>query len=216
MNDLKKDSVSKLTQVKKGKNKYARCFVTRDGFRKEIHLGRWGTEEVEKAYRRLLAEVYSDVPREAPEPAQITLSELFGKYLEYAELRKDFRDISNTKTIIGLVAQVYPDMEVGKFTAMPYRTVQSYLVRIAPSPPSGREWSRHYVNLLMKILRSVFKWGISYDLVPPEVLAKIQSVPVVKKGEYPWLKETKKRKDVPDEAVLQTLLFLPPTVADMV
>ena len=35
--------------------------------------------------------------------------------------------------IIDLVAQVYPDMEVGKFTAMPYRAVQSYLVRVAPS-----------------------------------------------------------------------------------
>ena len=68
----------------------------------------------------------------------------------------------------------------------------------------------------MKALRAILKWGISYDLVPPEVLAKVQSVPAVKKGEYPWLKETKKRVDVPDEVVLQTLPFLPPTVADMV
>ena len=147
---------------------------------------------------------------------QVTLSELFDKYLEHAAERKDFRDWSNAKTIIQIVIQSCPDMEVGKFTAMPYRAVQSHLVRLAPNSASGRVWSRQYINRLMKILRSVFKWGISYDLVPPEVLAKIQSVPPVKEGEYPELKETEGREDVPNEAVLQTLAFLPPTVADMV
>ena len=124
MNDLKKDFVSNPTQVKKGKNKYARCFITR------------------------------------------------------------------------VVIQFCPDMEVGKFTAMLYRVIQSHLVKIAQNPhprepeKKSRTWSRQYVNRLMKILRAVFKWGISFDLVLPEVLAKIQSVPPVKAGEYASLYPT--------------------------
>ena len=221
MSILKKNRVSKLTPVKKGSNKYARCYVTRDGVRKEIFLGRWGTEEVETEYRRLCAEIYDDMPPVVP-VYQVTLAELFSKYLEYAKPRLKKPEMSVVKTIIDVVFQFYPEVAVGDFTAMPYRAVQSHLVRIAPNPPAkepgkeARVWSRQHVNRLMKSLRAIFKWGISYDLVPPEILEKHKSVPAIKKGEYPWLKETVKRLDVPDDVVLLTLPFLPPTVADMV
>ena len=105
MSILKKNRVSELLQAKKGKSNYARCIVVRDGVREEIHLGRWGTEEAEVAYRRICAEVYGDMPMEIPEADSITLSELFDKYLEYAEKRKDFRDLNNAETIIGIVIQ---------------------------------------------------------------------------------------------------------------
>lgn len=215
MSILKKNYVSKLARVKKGRNLYARCFVTQDGIRKEIYLGTWGTEETELAYRRLCAEIYDDMPTVVA-VNQITLQELFDKYLEYAESRLKKPGMRIAKKIIGVVIQFYNELPVNEFTAMPYRAIQERLTRIAPNPPSGREWSRQYVNRLMKTLRAILKWGISFDLVPSEVLAKIQSVPPVKEGEYSWLKDREDREDVPDGVVLRTLAFLPPTIADMV
>ena len=112
-----------------------------------------------------------------------------------------------------------------EFGAKNFRRVQEMAVRIAPlewliaedgSKVRKRKWSRQYVNKLMSLLRRIFTWGVSYDLVPPDVLAKMKAVPSIRAGDYEELPETKPRLDVPDDVVKLTLPFLSPTVADMV
>ncbi len=219
------DHVSPMTRLKKKNGKiYVRCYVTREGVRKDVHLGVWGTREAEAVYRQLCAQFYTGGPAAAePQPEDTSLAELFRTFLLDAQRRMHFKQLHLHKRIIRIVYGLYPDLRVKDFTARTYRVVRQHLVTLSPCPPADAEkssgrprpWGRAYVNRLMKTLQSIIKWGISYDMVSPAVLAKIDTVPALREGEED-LHETEDRLDVPDMAVRATLSYMTPTVADMV
>lgn len=224
MNVNSKDRISEMMrQEKKNGRVYARCLVTRNGVRKEVHLGVWGTASAQEAYRRLCAEFYSGVlSQDVPESGSVSIAELFCFYLQDAEERLGKPDLSCARRIMRIIAERYADLPVDGVTPRIYRTIQNELVRMAENPPptpevaKTRPWSRQYVNRLMKMFRSILAWGISYDLVPPDIVARLKYVPVIKEGHSAGAYEREKRQDVPDEVVRQTLPFLSPVVADMV
>ena len=79
---------------------------------------------------------------------------------------------------------------------------------------SGR-FARSYVNALVNYFRSVVKWGVGRELVRPETLVALQTVPALKRGKS-TAREVEPVESVPGDDVDATLPFLPGQVAAMV
>jgi integrase len=73
--------------------------------------------------------------------------------------------------------------------------------------------SRRYLNRLTNEIRSVFKWGVSEELVPANVLVGLKSLSPLVAGEGGF--ERAKRKPVPIDHVRATAKHLTPIVRDM-
>src|SRR4029079_14529567 len=68
---------------------------------------------------------------------------------------------------------------------------------------------RNTVNGRIGKIRSMFKWAVREELVPAEVLTKLQSVDAIRPGRD-GVREPGKFQPVPDEHVEAVLPFLPP------
>lgn len=233
-----KDGVSKILRQKRPRGLHgecrdtARCYVKVDGVRLTFSLGRWATQEAELAYRQVCANFYNGIIKppveQRPADEVVTVAELLAKYLE-TKIIKDRQSLEQAELLIQKVLDLYADLPVEQFSAMSFRCVRDCLIKYSRKPQrrvptkSGEyyidlePWSRNYINKLMNHLKMIFSWGISYDLVPPDVLAKIRSVRALSRDEAPeWMEDTEPVGAVPDSVVVRTLPYMQPIIADMV
>ena len=73
--------------------------------------------------------------------------------------------------------------------------------------------SRKYLNRLTNEIRSVFRWGVSQELVPSHVITGLEALQPLVAGEGGF--ERARRKSVPIEDVRATAKYLSPIVRDM-
>ena len=84
-------------------------------------------------------------------------------------------------------------------------------------PVEGRRpLRRSTINNRIRRIRTVFRWGVSVELVPPEVLVALKSVPGLRRGEISHLAETPKVIPPTGAEVEAVAAELSPTVAPMV
>ncbi len=79
---------------------------------------------------------------------------------------------------------------------------------------SGR-FSRSYINKLVNRVRTMFRWGVSQEMVAPSTADALKYVPALRKGKT-VAREVEPREAVADSVVTATLPHLSPTVAGMV
>src|SRR5262249_2230070 len=75
--------------------------------------------------------------------------------------------------------------------------------------------SRSVINYRINRIRRVFKWAVSFELLPPSVHQALQAIPGLRRGRG-GVREAPKVLPVPAEHVEATLPFLPRPVAAMV
>jgi integrase len=137
-------------------------------------------------------------------PAQtLSLYELAETFFRYKP-NINVKDANNIKKGFSLLFEVFPNTDTGSFCAASLLQYQQYLV--------SKGYCRSYVNKLIKFVRSVFNWGVLYNLVTPALAYSLKLVPPVK---YGVAKENAPRKDVPVEMIETVLPYLPPVIADM-
>jgi len=78
-----------------------------------------------------------------------------------------------------------------------------------------RRLSRPYINRVLKIVRAMFKWAVSEELVAPSVLQALQTVEGLRYGRSD-APEPNPVGPAPDAHVEAALAHMPPVVADMV
>jgi integrase len=76
-------------------------------------------------------------------------------------------------------------------------------------------WSRGYINSEIKRIRRIFRWGVANEMVPPDVLSKLEAMQPLSVGRSE-ARETEPVLPVNDYWVAATLPFLPPPVSAMV
>ena len=214
-----KDGVSEIRKKRRPRSKHgaakdeAGVYIRFGGKRVWRKLGDWGAPDIEAKYRQFLNEL-EDNGGNPEQSGEKTLAFLFDFYFKERAWQLSKTDIRHLKQIISLVMEIYPECPISKFTAMSFRHVRKRVMEVGmakkPAP-----WSRNYANKLLKYIKTIFNWGVSYDLVPPEIAAKVSSVPIISERESD-LEERAKVVEVPDAVVIRTLPFLSPVVADMV
>ena len=142
----------------------------------------------------------------------MTVVELVAAYLEYAEgyYRKNgkpTRSLDNVKLGLRLLKDLYGSEPVATFSPLNLLAIQNTLV--------NKGAGRKHVNEQTGIIKRVFRWGVSRELVPPHVHVALSAVEGLRKGRTK-ASESKPVLPVDDSVVDATLLYMPAIVADMV
>jgi integrase len=173
---------------------------------KKIQLGRWGSPEADVKFRQLQIQVLTDPTFSFFKQQGVTVDDLCLAYLNHAK-ENDPSHYHGINTAVKIFLKHYAGQAVNSLDSRHFVHLQSMFV--------GHGKSRQYCNMLMQYIRAMLKWGSLRKLVSAVVHAEAKLVPHLKKGKTP-APEKKKRKDVPDETVDRTLLYLLPTLRDMV
>jgi integrase len=114
---------------------------------------------------------------------------------------------ANIRDAIKVLRKLYGRVPVAKFGPKSLKAVRQAML--------GKDWSRPYVNQQISYLKTLFKWGCSEELVPPDVYHGLLSVSGLRKGER-GARETKKIKPVPEAFLVQAIPHMPRPVQAMV
>lgn len=174
-----------------------------------LPMGKYGTREADKNYRRFLAEWVACSPSSVHRPGKrIQVEEVIAAYLDWAEHHIDPDDFRHACTVSQFILDLYAGTPVNEFGPKALTAVQQALAG------SGR-FSRSHVLRLVSRVRTMFNWGIAQEMVPVAIADALKYVLPLKKGRTA-AHETKPREDVPDEVVEATLPYLSPVVSAMV
>lgn len=196
------------------------AFVQINGRRR--YLGKHGSPESEEKYRRVIAEhlaqpIAADVQSNALNGKHrtsevITVVELCAAYWLHAKAYyvKDGRPTGEQERIkqaIAAVRRLYGRSGIAEFGPLALQAVQADLVQ--------KNLSRTYINSLCAVIKRMFKWGVSQELVAASIYQALATVPGLRRGRSA-ARETAPVLPVEDTAVYATIGKLPAVVADMV
>jgi hypothetical protein len=178
---------------------------------KTHYLGLYGSPESKTAYARFVAESRVD-PVFAPpqEGEKITVSDLVAAFLDHAKPTLDDSTFGHYRTLIAdFLLKLYGnDTAVDDFKPRSLKLVRSEMIE-------SQRFCRNTINVYTRRIVSIFGWGVSEELAPETTWRALKSVKPLKKG-YSGTYDNPEREEVPDFVVIQTLPFMPKTLATMV
>jgi hypothetical protein len=138
------------------------------------YLGRYGTPQAEAEYRRLASIWYANGgrlpadaadPEAAPEP--VTVREVLAAFLEHAKTGylKNGRPTSeagNVQRVVALVRERFADLPAEGFGPRALEECRAEMIR--------RGLTRDSINKNTSRIRSIFRYGVSRELVSPLVV----------------------------------------------
>jgi integrase len=195
------------------------------GRRRDVLLGKHGTAQSKAEYRRVLVEWEAN-GRQLPArqaAADVTVAELIERFWIWSEGYYRRPDGTATSEVDALRHSLRPlNYLFGQTAARAFgpaalKAVRELLVKGYEHPKHGPQAAlcRNEVNKRVKHVRRLFKWGTAEGLVPAAVLWALQAVAPLKRGRSE-VRESCPVLPVARGVVEETLLVLPPVVADMV
>ena len=180
---------------------------------KPNYLGLYGSPESKVAYARIVAEIESNpaIPLSSVgEERQVTVRELAAAFLNYAKTSINPTDYAHYRTIVlDFLDKLYGDnTSVEKFTPRCLKLVRDEMIR------SGR-FCRNIINKYIKFTVAIFGWGVENELVPETTWRALKAVKSLLKG-HEGTFDHEEREAVPDDVVVRTLPFMPPTLKAMI
>ncbi len=155
-----------------------RAFVELSGQR--IYLGEFGSEGSWEMYHRVVAEWAASGRRPREGTTDITVNEIIVQFSLYADSyyrRADGSptgEFDNFKQAMRPLRRLYGRTPAAEFGPMALKAVRQTLI--------DDGLARTTVNASTRRLRQVFKWAVSEELLPADVLHALQSVPPLKRG----------------------------------
>jgi integrase len=196
--------------------------VTIDG--KDIYLGRHGTPESHAAYDRVIQEWLARgrqsvgnlkiVEGEEPE-VPITVIELLAAYWQMLkddgfiqeEDRKRNSQAINFRQAIQPLRDLYPATPASDFGPKALRKIRGMMIE--------RGLSCSTINARVNMIRRVFRWGVSMELLPVETHQALLALEPIKRGQFPEL-DSRPVEPVAEADVFAVLPHLSTQVATMV
>lgn len=185
--------------------------VWRGQRRVQLVLGPWKSKQADTEYKRYLIEFAAGTFRHSAGDA--TLNELFDAFLKHADVHYRRPDGTPTSEIeayesaIEIVIRAY-----GRELAREFGPLRLEAVRYAMIE---KGWCRTRINQQVGRLRRVFKWAVSKEIIPADVLVGLQSLAGLQRGRT-QAEEREPVKPVDEATINATLPFLTRHVAGMV
>ncbi len=186
--------------------------------RRPVYLGKYDTPEAREAYGELIAKLCKGETLEAAQanqsPAGLKLVDLLLKYAT-EELPRFSRDEKHCqRSAIRILRQLFGETNAVDFGPLKLRIVRDAMVAGDPhavdsdgKPSPRKPWSRDFINKQVKRVRAIFRWGVSWEIIPQTVADALNSVLPLKMGETA-APDYKARRSVPPaniEAVRERL-----------
>lgn len=170
-----------------------RAFVQLDGHK--VYLGEFGSKVSKEQYARVLAEHASGGGLALDPDDATTISELVASFWVHAE--KHYRrpdgtptnEISTLRYALRPLIELYGSVTVTEFGPRSLKAVQQRMVAAG--------WCRTSINKNISRIRSVFKWGVASEIVPPSILNGLQALRGLLQGRCD-AKENPPKRPVPD------------------
>lgn len=163
---------------------------------KPVYLGKAGSPESRKAYAALLdrltvtgTEPAATTPAEA-QPTRWTINDLCLKFsLEKLPTYARAEQVCQRKSM-GILCDLFGETYCETFGPLRLRTVRQQMV--------AKGWSRSFINKQVKRLRHIFRWGVSWELVPPTVAEALRTLESLAAGDT-VAPEGRPRRAIPDD-----------------
>lgn len=174
-----RNSIPKLCTDKNG-----RAFVKVSG--QFFSMGRAGTAESKMRYAALLQDIAQGrtlSPKLEPEPpAGVLVSELCVRFVaDYAIPRykttdgKPSAEVACFKSVMRILDDLFGGTYANDFQALRLRTCRQAMIDAG--------WARRWINKQVSRIRLIFRVGASWEMVRPDVLASLETVPALTAGE---------------------------------
>jgi integrase len=189
---------------------------------KDFWLGRYGSPEAQARYDDLIAR-YLAAGRTAPAPPTVetpaaavppppgatTVTVLVAEFWEWAEAHyrgpdgRPTREADNFRPVLRRLRRRFGRLAVAAFGPARLLEFRDAL--------AAEDLARRTVNAMLRRARQVFRWGVSRELVPVEVLARLEAVEPLRPGRGG--RETPGSRGPVDWALVEaTLPALPPLI----
>jgi len=195
--------------------------------RKDYWLGEHGSPESRELYHRVLAEYEAlgrrlpDLPDVAPiaAPAAADAPDVNDLAIQYwRRVAREFlpKRCNAIKATLRLLRQMDGSTLASQYGPKRLRLLREAMISGDPAAdPPRKPWSRTTVNDRVRIVVSVFRWGVTQEMVPASVADALGMLEPLKRGRS-RAKEGKKVGPVPEFLLEATLPHLPSPVRAMV
>jgi integrase len=164
---------------------------------RDHYLGRYGSEEAEAEYRRLLGEYLSGGFRAGAGASDLTVNELADEYLKFADNyyvkngvpSKEPEDIGYANRPL---RQLYGHTLAAEFGPIRLKAVRQAMI--------DADLCRNEINKRIGKLIRMFKWGVAEELIPGSVFHALQAITGLRRGRS-GVRESPPVKPVPIEFV---------------
>lgn len=188
----------------------------------EIYLGKFGTPESQAKYAQLIAEYNSSSIVDGSKPVtladNLTIAELVLGFLTFAKtyyckngkVTDEYDCIkSAVKPLIALYGteQIHQVNGQGGFGPLKLKAVRQSMI-------DGKTMCRGYINKSIGRIRRCFRWGVSEELVQPEVLLRLESLGPLLAGRCDAV-DHPTRRPVPEEHIAQVRLEVKEVTRDI-
>jgi len=138
-----------------------------------------------------------------------TIAQLVARYLEHCQTyyRPPSREAENVGYAVGPLVEMFPALPVEEFRPLRLEAVREAMV--------AKGWSRGVVNRRVEMIKRMFKWAVSKQLVPIVQYQELSTVEGLHRGRSA-AKETKPIRPVKEDHVLLVLPYTTEVVATMV
>jgi len=167
--------------------------------------GAFNSPESKAAFARLLLELATSPVAAVGDPSGVTVNEVLAAYLEHAERHYRYADgratseIYEVKIVLRAIRLLYGELPVGEFGPLAVKAARQKWVQ------EGR--SRTECNRRVGLVKRIFKWAVSEQLVPETVYRAIATVTGLQRGRTA-AREMEPVGPVDDAVVDATLPFL--------
>jgi integrase len=191
-------------------------FVEMDGTRVRLP-GRFGSEESRASYAAIVQEIAATpvtITLPANRAGLTSLNTLLLAYLDFAKshytnngsaLSAEYHHYRGVARAVNQTK--WGRLPLASFGPLALQEVRDEMVQIG--------WARKYTNAQTNRLRRVLTWGVSREVVPPNVLIAVRAVQPLLAGRT-GAKESKPIPPVEQWALDETRKYLPPIIDTMV
>ena len=181
---------------------------------RDIYLGVFNSPESHEKYQATIAEFIAARGTMPQDRARITIAELILHYWRYAQECYSRETLNGSiKPALRRLRRMFSTAPVSEFGPLKLKAFRQALLDEAGE--DGERLSRPYINRLVRQVRSLFKWGVGEELVPPSVYHGLLAVEGIRYGRC-RAPEPAPVTPVADAVVEATLPHLSSVVADMV
>jgi len=190
-----------------------RAVVTLDG--QDHYLGEHNSPESHREYKRVINEwlARGGVSPTVDKSAELVVNEIVVAYIRYAESYycdaqgNTTLEVPKIKNTLKIVSEMYGEKSAEEFGPLALKAVRQTMI--------DRGLCRKQINARVGLIKRVFKWASSEELITPTIYHGLLSVEGLRRGRC-GANESKPVKPVDDAVVEATLPYLCPTVRAMV
>lgn len=186
---------------------------------KDIYLGPHNSPESWQKYHRLLAEYSTSESRTVVVNTEqrLCVAALVAKYVEFAKVHysRNGDEKYRIKAAIRPLVKLYGATAVDEFSPKKLKAVRQQMINCG-NARTGDPLARKYVNQLIAVVKRIFKWGVSEELVPVAVHQALDTVEGIRRGRNPHVAESKRIKPVPEEDIAPVLKEVSPEIGTMI